>query len=79
MTLGELFADIAKAIRSKDGTTAAIPATTFPERIRALSGGGSCGGPFAKVSVFEGPAGEIVLNTVNISAEVSVTSEDYVS
>ena len=40
MTLGELFAGIANAIRLKDGTTASIPATTFPERIMALSGGG---------------------------------------
>mgnify|MGYP001772392677 CR=1 FL=1 len=46
MTLGELFAGIANAIRLKDGTTASIPATTFPERIMALSGGGG-GGPLS--------------------------------
>ena len=45
MTLGELFAGIANAIRLNDGTTASIPATTFPERIMALSGGG--GGPLS--------------------------------
>ena len=44
MTLGELFAGIANAIRLKDGTTASIPATTFPERILAISGGGGGGG-----------------------------------
>ena len=49
MTLGELFAGIANAIRLKDGTTASIPATTFPERIMALSGGG--GGAFSVTSV----------------------------
>lgn len=44
MTLGELFAGIANAIRSKDGTTDRIPALTFPERILAISGGGVGGG-----------------------------------
>ena len=78
MTLGELFSEIAKAIRSKDGTTGSIPAMTFPERIRALSGGGGGGGPFAKVSVFEGPDGEIVDIPVNIKASVSVTAEEEV-
>lgn len=52
MTLGELFAGIANAIRSKDGTTANIPALTFPERIRAISGDG--GGGKITVSVREG-------------------------
>lgn len=77
MTLGELFAGIANAIRSKDGTTDRIPALTFPERILAISGGGGGGGPFAKVSVFEGPDGEIVDIPVNISAEVSAIGSDY--
>lgn len=55
MTLGELFAGIANAIRSKDGTTDRIPALTFPERIMALSGGGGGGSSqFAETSfVFE--------------------------
>ena len=56
MTLTELFAAIAAAIRSKDGTTASIPATTFPERIMAISGGGGgSGGPIIKVAVKNGP------------------------
>lgn len=75
MALRDFLTGIADAIRSKDGTTAYIPATTFPERIRAISGGG--GGPFGKVSVFEGPDGEIVDITVTISASVSVTEEKY--
>lgn len=68
MTLGELFAGIANAIRSKDGTTAAIPATTFPERIMAISGGGGGGGDGRPY---------VVNVPVNISAEVSVTAEKY--
>jgi hypothetical protein len=76
MTLTELFAAIAAAIRSKDGTTASIPATTFPERIRALSGEGG-GGPFCKVSVMEGIDREPITVSVNISASVSITAEDY--
>lgn len=67
MTLTELFNAIAAAIRSKDGTTASIPATTFPERIMALSGGGGGGDGSAYV----------VNVPVNISASVSVTSEKY--
>lgn len=54
MTLTELFNAIAAAIRAKDGTTASIPALTFPERIMALSGGGGGGSQFAETSfVFE--------------------------
>lgn len=75
MTLGELFSGIANAIRSKDGTTGSIPALTFPERIRALSGGG--GGPFCQVTVMEGYDGEIIDLPVNLSAVMSVTAEDY--
>lgn len=70
MTLGELFSDIAKAIRSKDGTTGSIPALTFPERIRALSGGGGGGGDGSPY---------VVNVPVNISVSVSVTVEDYVA
>lgn len=77
MTLGELFAGIANAIRSKDGTTDRIPALTFPERILAISGSGGGGGPFCKVSVMEGYDGEILDLPVNLSAVVSVTAEDY--
>lgn len=77
MTLGELFSDIAKAIRTKDGTTAAIPATTFPERIMAISGGGGGnGGPFCRVTV-ESQGPHVANVHVNISTEVSVTVEDY--
>lgn len=74
MTLTELFAAIAAAIRSKDGTTASIPATTFPERIMALSGGGG-GGPFCRVTV-ESQDPNVVNVPVNINASVSVTAED---
>lgn len=35
--LKPLFADIADAIREKDGSAEPIPAETFPERIRAIS------------------------------------------
>lgn len=44
-TQEERFAQIAAAIREKDGSTAPICALDFAERIRALSvgGGGSCG------------------------------------
>lgn len=77
MTLGELFAEIAKAIRYKDGSTGSIPALSFPARIRAISGeGGGGGGPFCQVTVMEGLDGEIVNVPVNISAEVSVTAEE---
>lgn len=75
MTLGELFAGIANAIRLKDGTTASIPATTFPERIRALSVGGGDGGPFCRVTV-ESQDPNVVNVPVNISVAVSVTAED---
>ena len=68
MTLGELFAGIANAIRSKDGTTASIPATTFPERIMALSGGGVGGGGG------DGSAYIVSPPPVNISTDVSVTA-----
>ena len=68
MTLGELFAGIANAIRLKDGTTASIPATTFPDRIMAISGGGSGGGDGSPY---------VVNIPVTISASVSVTAEDY--
>ncbi len=34
------LADIASAIREKDGTDRAIPANTFAERIRAIKAGG---------------------------------------
>lgn len=37
------FTEIANAIREKDGTTAPIRALDFANRIRAISGGGSCG------------------------------------
>lgn len=70
MTLGELFAGIANAIRFKDGTTAAIPATTFPERIMAISGGGGGGG--------DGSAYIVSLPTINISANVSVSVQDAI-
>lgn len=40
MALADLFTGIADAIRYKDGTTADIVATTFPERIRAIQSGG---------------------------------------
>ncbi len=36
LSLSELFNRIANAIRSKDGTTATIPATAFPAKIQAL-------------------------------------------
>ena len=39
MSLKSLFRDIASAIREKDGTTAAIVASTFPERIRSIQTG----------------------------------------
>lgn len=39
MTLRELFADIADAIREKDGSTGEIVASTFPVRIRAIQVG----------------------------------------
>ena len=40
MELKPLFQDIADAIREKDGTTDEIKAADFPERIRAIQGGG---------------------------------------
>lgn len=39
MALTDLFNDIADAIREKDGTTAEIVASTFPDRIRAIPTG----------------------------------------
>lgn len=39
MSLKSLFRDIASAIREKDGTIAAIVASTFPERIRSIQTG----------------------------------------
>lgn len=39
MSLKSLFRDIANAIREQDGTTAAITASTFPERIRSIPTG----------------------------------------
>lgn len=68
MTLTELFAAIAAAIRAKDGTTASIPATTFPERIMALSGGGGGGGDGFHY---------LVNVPVNLSASAAVTAEVY--
>lgn len=67
MTLRELFKAIAEAIRYVDGTTAEIIPTTYPERIKALSGGGGGGNGSANV----------VNVPVNISARVSVTAEKY--
>ena len=40
MELKPLFKDIADAIREKDGATDKICAADFPERIRAIQGGG---------------------------------------
>ena len=39
MALKDLFSSIADAIREKDGTTAEITASTFPDRIRAIPTG----------------------------------------
>lgn len=39
MTLSELFTNIANAIRGKDGTTATITPTDFPDRISAIETG----------------------------------------
>ena len=39
MALADLFGGIADAIRAKDGTTAPITASTFPQRIRAIPTG----------------------------------------
>ena len=64
MTLGELFAGIANAIRSKDGTTDRIPSLTFPERILALSGGGGGGGDLtARVAtkMFDEPTASVII------------------
>lgn len=78
MTLTELFNAIAAAIRAKDGTTASIPALTFPERIMALSGGGG-GGPFCTMSVMASDNNTVAFGPVNIgTASVSVTAEEYV-
>lgn len=78
MTLREFLKGIADAIRTVEGSTGDIPAPTYRERILALSGGGGgASGPFAKVSVFEGPDGEIVDIPVNIKASVS-TEWEYV-
>lgn len=38
--LGDLFIEIADAIRDKDGTTEPIQASTFPERILTIPSGG---------------------------------------
>lgn len=43
-TQEERFAQIAAAIREKDGTTAPIKALDFAERIRAISTQGGSGG-----------------------------------
>lgn len=75
MALKEFLKGIADAIRTVEGSTGDIPAPTYRARILALSGGGGSSGPFAKVSVMEGPDGEIVDIPVNISASVSVTAE----
>jgi hypothetical protein len=40
-TLGNFLTDVAKAIRTKEGTTETIPASEFDTRISNLSGGGS--------------------------------------
>ena len=75
MTLGELFAGIANAIRSKDGTTDRIPALTFPERIMAISGGGGGGGgnsQLSKVSFVAEPDIAVTsVNTFNLRATSS--------
>ena len=52
------FADIANAIREKDGTTAPIKALDFAERVRSLSAGGGGGG---YISVLEGYDGNYVV------------------
>ena len=52
------FADIANAIREKDGTTAPIKALDFAARIRSLSAGGGGGG---YISVLEGYDGNYVV------------------
>jgi hypothetical protein len=44
-TLTALFTGIANAIREKDGTSAGIIADTFPDRIRAIVGGGDVDEP----------------------------------
>ena len=77
MTLGELFAGIANAIRSKDGTTDRIPALTFPERIMAISGGGGGGGPFCTMSLTVGDNNIVEIDTGGISVDVLVTTEEY--
>lgn len=46
--------DIADAIREKDGTTEPIPANDFPERIRAIQGGG--GIELESISIISPPA-----------------------
>ena len=46
--------EIADAIREKDGTTEPIPANDFPERIRAIQGGG--GIELASISIISPPA-----------------------
>lgn len=76
MALKEFLKGIADAIRTVEGSTGDIPAPTYRERILALSGSGG-GGPFCKVSVMEGPDGEIVDIPVNIKVSVS-TSWEYV-
>ena len=54
------FADIANAIREKDGTTAPIKALDFAERIRSLSAGGGGGGG-GYISVLESYDGNYVV------------------
>ena len=73
MTLTELFNAIAAAIRSKDGTTASIPATTFPERIMALSGGGGGGGLFCTMSLTVGDNNIVGIDACSISVDVSAS------
>ena len=77
MTLREFLKGIADAIRTVEGSTGDIPAPTYRERILALSGGGGGGGPFCKVTV-ESQGPNVVNVPVTISADVSVTAEDYV-
>lgn len=61
-TQEERFAQIAAAIREKDGTTAPIRALDFAERIRAIqTGGGDCG--FAVPLVVTVDAGAVVTAT----------------
>lgn len=75
MTLTELFNAIAAAIRSKDGTTAAIPATTFPERIMALSGGGGGGvGKCPQVTIKKGLSHYVRVDAGSVTARVSVSA-----